>query len=57
MTRKEIEAAYDVANGVIRSPGKFEAEMACSELTNAEADQARGNYERWCEKNEETETD
>lgn len=26
MTRKEIEAAYTVVNGIIRSPGKFEGE-------------------------------
>lgn len=27
MTRKEIEAAYNVVGGRIRSPGKFEGEM------------------------------
>ena len=26
MTRQEIETTYNVENGVIRSPGKFEAE-------------------------------
>ena len=26
MTRKEIEALYNVENGIIRSPGKFEGE-------------------------------